>query len=116
MTSGSGSCKEKPENKENNKCDPECIEDSCCLSIVENILESVSGFFTDSGCNVVSVSVIIYDVSNTTCDEHGSQCCDEWWKFKFTNQITVYNTYNQCKNNCYNNCYDRVHSLCHHGC
>ena len=55
-----------------------------CLSIIEEVLELISCFLSDTGGDGVRVSVIVDHVGNASCHEHGSECRDERRKLELS--------------------------------
>ena len=99
MTSTSRLGQDKEENNENNHCYPKGIVYTKCFAIIEEILEFICRFFSDTGCNGIRIAVAVYHIGDTSCHEHSSERCNKWRKLEFAYQITVHYTNYQTTQN-----------------
>ena len=84
MSSCTGLREQEEEDQKDHESDPEGVVNTKCLSIIEEVLELISCFLSDTGGDGVRVSVIVDHVGNASCHEHGTKGRNKRRKLKLS--------------------------------
>ena len=104
---------QEEENDKEDQSDPEGVVHAQSRTIIEDILELISRFLADTGCDSVGISVAVYHVRNAPCDKHGSQRRDKGRQFELAHQKTVHHAADQTAGKGYQNSNNRMHASAH---